>query len=190
MTPCGSRYGQMPRTAAARCPREPASADSVSLPRARRGREATPPRALIRPAPRSPHARERVAPRSALADRPGTTPTQIRPQLTGHHRTSSGASSTPESAETNGASPQPNESCSNLTFEQNLTHPSHLWMPKVPSAHKAVGARLSTQATHHWPPAYGPNRWSADLNTYASALWDQSSASAAYRFIVPRWPAG
>jgi hypothetical protein len=99
MTPCGSRYGQMPRTAAARCPREPASADSVSLPRARRGREATPPRALIRPAPRSPHARERVAPRSALADRPGTTPTQIRPQLTGHHRTSSGASSTPESAE-------------------------------------------------------------------------------------------
>ena len=37
MTPGGSRYGQMPRTAAARCPGEPASADNDSLPRARRG---------------------------------------------------------------------------------------------------------------------------------------------------------
>jgi DNA replication protein DnaC len=33
MTPCGSRYGQMPQTAAARCPGEQASADNDSLPR-------------------------------------------------------------------------------------------------------------------------------------------------------------
>jgi len=33
MTPCGSRYGQMPQTAATRCPGEPACADNDSLPR-------------------------------------------------------------------------------------------------------------------------------------------------------------
>jgi hypothetical protein len=33
----------------------------------------------------------------------------------------------------NGAPPQPNETCSNLTFEQNLTHPSRLWTPKLAS---------------------------------------------------------
>src|SRR5437660_275429 len=33
----------------------------------------------------------------------------------------------------NGAPPQPNETCSNLTFEQNLTHPSRLWTPKLPT---------------------------------------------------------
>src|SRR5216684_2042020 len=31
----------------------------------------------------------------------------------------------------NGASPQPDEPCSNLTFEQNLTHPSRLWTFKL-----------------------------------------------------------
>src|SRR5947209_15170143 len=36
-------------------------------------------------------------------------------------------------ATTNGAPPQPNETCSNLTFEQNLTHPSRLWTPKLPT---------------------------------------------------------
>ena len=41
----------------------------------------------------------------------------------------------------NGASPQPNELCSNLILEQNLTHASHLRMAKVPSAtQQQIGA--------------------------------------------------
>jgi hypothetical protein len=41
--------------------------------------------------------------------------------------------------------------------------------------------RLSTQTARPWPPLHSLNGWSADLNAYALALWERSSASVADR---------
>jgi len=55
----------------------------------------------------------------------------------------------------NGATPQPNEACSNLTFEQNLTHSSRLWTSKLAQPGPDPGVDLSAEAASQFLAAAG-----------------------------------
>ena len=105
MTPCGSRQGttapdgcrQVPGRVRLRGQRQLATRKTRTTEASRRGRKSA--------APRSPHARGPVAPRSVLVDRPGAATTQIRPQLTDPRRRPAGPGTRPVAAHASARTP-------------------------------------------------------------------------------------